>query len=397
MDTNSQVIVVGAGIGGLTLALACAQQGFVVTVCEQSCAIKEVGAGLQMSPNAMKVLDALGVAAILKASAFVPEQASIRDYQSGHYYLQLPLGDEVVSRYGAPYWHVHRADLLKALLSCCQRLGVEVILSAKLVDYQETTTEVVAQFEDGRELRSKLLVGADGIHSKLCERMFGAQPAKFTGQVAWRGVVPVERLGNVHVAPDACVWAGPGRHLVSYFLDGGKLVNFVAVEERQDWRNESWSEEGDVKALRKAFSGWHPDVSGLLEQVDQTFLWALYGRKPLDNWYKGRCVLLGDACHPMLPFMAQGAAMAIEDGMALARHLAKDKNQRNPTEAFAQYEVERKQRTTKIQTMSANNASLYHMSGPLGLAKLKVLSQLSRFAPSLVQGKLDPVYGYVSV
>ncbi|TYL47011.1 FAD-dependent oxidoreductase [Marinomonas sp. IMCC 4694] len=392
MNKVSQVVIVGAGIGGLCAALALAKQGVQVVVCEQALALGEVGAGLQISPNAFKVLRDLGLESALKPFAFVPQNAAIRDYKTGEYYLKIPLAQAAEKRYQAPYWHLHRADLHQVLVDACSAAGVAIWLGAVVSRYQEDTSSgrICAVLQDGRECSADLLIGADGLHSAVRRQMLGPEKPTFMGQVAWRGVIPVSAL-NVVIQPDACVWAGPGRHLVSYYVRGGEWVNFVAVEERDDWQSESWREEGSIEELKRAFAGWHPEVTELLGSATSTFLWALNGRTELPTWSQGRAVLLGDACHPMLPFMAQGAAMAIEDAAVLVRYVCSF----DVADALARYEQVRKPRTTKVQNLSKANAGLYHMHGGVfGKAKLKALKVASRFAPVMVHSTLDDVYGH---
>ncbi len=390
MDQLKRVVIAGAGIGGLTAALALAKQGVDVVVCEQASQLGEVGAGLQVSPNASRVLIKLGLADALKSKVFEPDYASIRDYRSGEYYLKAPLGKGAEIQYRAPYWHVHRADLHAILAEACQVHGVDILLNATVSGYQQEQAGVVLQLQDGRSVQADLLIGADGIHSAVRTQLLGPEKPTFMGQVAWRGVIPVEAL-SVNVKPEACVWAGPGKHLVTYYLRGGHDVNFVAVEERSDWRSESWREEGDVAQLRRAFAGWHSDVTDLLAAAKSSFLWSLNGRTELPTWHDEGVVLLGDACHPMLPFMAQGAAMAIEDAYVLADQLS----QNAVSTALMNYEAIRKPRATKIQQMSAANAGLYHMHGGLfGKAKLKGLQMATAVAPNLIQSKLDFVFGH---
>jgi len=389
-----QVLIVGAGIGGLTAALAFAKHGVEITVCERAGSIDEVGAGLQMSPNAMKVLRALGLEEELSKYAFVPQHAAIRDFKTGEYYLKSALGEEIENRHGAPYWHLHRADLQRVLLEACEAVGVNIMLNAAVSHYSEMLADnrIQVTLENGRTLFTHLVVGADGIHSTIREQMLGPEKPTFMKQVAWRGLIPVSEL-SIDIQADACVWAGPNRHFVSYYVRGGEFVNFVAVEEREDWTSESWREEGDIKQLQGAFADWHPEVSELVKSAKSSFLWALNGREELPVWYKERAVLLGDACHPMLPFMAQGAAMAIEDAYVLVEKL----DQAIHVESgLNDYEKARKPRTTKIQQMSKMNAGLYHMEGGalLGKAKLKALQTAARFAPKIIQSKLDGVYGH---
>lgn len=386
-------MVAGAGIGGLCAALALSKRGFVVEVYEQSQQLAEVGAGLQLSPNAMQVLHALGVAEAVKAKAFRPEAAVMRHFQSGKNYFTVPLGDAANRKYTADYLHVHRADLHQALYFACINHGVTIQLGQAVQGYQQSPQSLTVQCTDQQSIQADVLIGADGIKSKVQASMLGETPAQFTGQVAWRGVVATNKLPKGLIKPKANLWVGPGQHFVSYYLRGGDLVNFVAVQERQDWQKESWNEPGDINELRAAFTGWHPEVSELLAVTEQCFLWALFDRPPLQQWTDRRVALLGDACHPMLPFLAQGAAMAIEDSYALAHYLA---NENDVPKALQKYQNIRLARTSKIQHNARLNAALYHMNSPMERAKLAVLSGLSslNLSDRLAANKLDSVYAY---
>jgi len=234
-----------------------------------------------------------------------------------------------------------------------------------------------------------MVIGADGLRSALRGQMLGGDTPRFTGQVAYRAVLEAE--GAPPVAPGPTVWIGPGRHLVSYPLRGGRSVNVVAVEARNDWRCESWVEPGDPDALRRGFAGWCPEVAALLARVETCHLWALFDRAPLPRWSDGRVGLLGDACHPTLPFMAQGAAMAIEDAWVLADAL----EGRTPQDALKAYEFARKPRTSRLQNIARRNGALYHLSGPLGAAGVRARLGLARRLPAGLQlAPLDRVYGY---
>jgi salicylate hydroxylase len=390
---SKKIVIAGAGIGGLCAALALAKRGFLVAVYEQSPQLGEVGAGLQLSPNAMHVLQALGVSEQIKAKAFRPKSAVMRHYQTGKTYFTVPLGDAATQKYGADYLHIHRADLHNVLYDACKDLNVSIHLSHAIQSYQQSPQYLTIQFENGESLKADLLIGADGIKSKVQACMLGQTPAHFTGQVAWRGVVAADKLPKGLIKPNANLWVGPGKHFVSYYLRGGDLVNFVAVLERSDWQKESWSESGDINELRDTFSGWHPEVTELLAASEQCFLWALFDRQPLTQWTSQNVALLGDACHPMLPFLAQGAAMAIEDSYALAHCLAKENDSHA---ALIAYQDIRLVRTRDIQLKARQNASLYHMSSPIEQAKLAVLSGLSSIglSDSVAANKLDSIYSY---
>jgi 2-polyprenyl-6-methoxyphenol hydroxylase and related FAD-dependent oxidoreductases len=385
-----RVVISGAGIGGLATALSCAKQGFDVTVLEQAKEIKEVGAGLQMSPNAMKVLQALDVSERLASVSFSPEYAGIRHYQTGAYFLKSPLGEAAVHRYDAPYWHLHRADLISVLYQACLENQVDIKLNTQVTGYQNQPKQVEVQTNQGK-ITADILVGADGIKSTTRQAMKGEEAVEFTGQVAWRGTINTKQHPDLHIPPEACVWAGPAKHLVTYYLRGGDLINFVAVEEKADWQHENWRQEGDINTLRASFSGWHPTVTKLLEACDESFIWALNSRPQLDSWRDGRVVLLGDACHPMLPFMAQGAAMAIEDAYVLSKSL----KEHGDDIGLNHYQDARIPRTRAIQAMSKSNTSLFHMhGGAVGALRLNAVRLATRFMPSVANTKLDPVYGY---
>ncbi|MCF2948566.1 FAD-dependent monooxygenase [Paraglaciecola aquimarina] len=391
------IAISGAGIGGLCAALALVKRGFQVDIFERSTEIAEVGAGLQLSPNAMHVLTDLDVAENIKKVAFQPDSAVMRHYQTGDEYFSVPLKKVCIEKYGADYLHIHRADLQQVLYQACINNGVNIHLGQGVKAYQQVDNKVSIEFENGSTQLADILIGADGIRSNVQACMLGPQNPDFTGQVAWRGTIPTNQLPKGLVKPNANLWVGPGKHFVSYYLRGGDLVNFVAVEERSDWHNESWNEKGDVSQLRETFKGWHPEVTELLEATDSCFVWALYGRKPLVKWVDKNVALLGDACHPMLPFLAQGAAMAIEDSYVLAACLSQSLTKSSNTQqALLRYQNQRMQRATDIQQGASHNSALYHMSTPVERAKLSVLKGLSTLGLSnkLAAQKLESIYGY---
>lgn len=382
------VVICGAGIGGLTASLVMARQGCRVTVVEQADGISEVGAGLQLSPNAMHVLNALGVGETIVQRGFEPEAATIRHHASGRVLTHIALQEICASRYGASYIHIHRADLVEILHDAALDAGIVLRLGEKAKSVTDDGTKAVL-LTSRNEYTSDLLVGADGLRSIVRQSIMGQYHPTFTGQVAWRGVVPTEAVPDGLVRPDATVWSGPGRHLVTYYLKGGSLINFVAVEERSDWQDPSWTSVGDIARLRRAFSGWHPDVTSLLDAVPETFIWALFGLPVLTRWSKGPITLLGDAVHPTLPFMAQGAAMAIEDAWVLSKCL-----ESGPVpEALAQYENIRKPRTIMLQRRARKNAKLFHRDNGILDVWQRAKLNASSFVPSLALKQLDPIYG----
>jgi salicylate hydroxylase len=384
-----QAVVAGAGIGGLAAALALAKSGWLVEVVEAAAGVREVGAGLQMSPNAMRVLAHLGVAARIEAEGFEPQAAELRHWRTGALHGRVALAGAARARWGMPYVHVHRADLQATLLEAAGKAGVGVTTGTRVTGYGEGGR--VVETTDGPR-PADLMVGADGIRSVVRAAMLGEAAPRVTGQVAWRATVPADRLPDGLVPPVAAVFCGPGRHAITYRLRGGRLVNLVAVEERVGWAEEDWRQPGDPAELARAFAGWAPIVTGVIGAVEECHLWGLFDRDPLPRWTEGCVALMGDAAHPMLPFMAQGAAQAIEDAAALARHLAGAATPDVVPGRLAAYAAERRPRTAAIQAASRSNARLYHLHGTASL-KLAVLRAL----PGLMRARLDPVYGHDAV
>jgi len=387
-----RALIAGGGIAGMAAALALARAGWAVTVCEEAAAPGEVGAGLQMSPNAAKVLRWLGVLDAVAATAFRPEAAGMRDGVSGARIFRVPLGNRAEARWGAPYLHVHRADLLAALTNAAEAAGATIRGASRVSGFVIRPEGPVLRLAGGERLEGDLAIGADGIRSALRAQINGPEDPKFSGQIAWRGLIPADRLPPGLVAPEATVWAGEGRHLVTYYLRGGALVNFVAVEEREAWTAEGWSAEGDPDELRYAFAGWHGDVTGLLAEVETTFLWGLFGRPEQVRWSDGPVALIGDAAHPMLPFLAQGAAMALEDVAVLVRALQGDDS---IAEALLAYEERRWPRVTRVQSRSRANGNFFHKRPGAGLlGHWKLVAAVSDLVPGLAARQLDWLYGH---
>ena len=355
-------LIVGGGIGGITAALALAKRGCRATVFEQSTEFQNVGAGIQLSPNCTRVLHHLGLQQALRDCAFVPEGTQFRHWKTGRVIAESRLGDQALGRYGYPYYHVHRRDLMDILRKAASASSlIDWVDGASVTDFSESDTSLDLVV-NRKDFSADVLIGADGIHSNVRERLFGSDAPTFTGNVAWRTLVPVERLDAGAVPPVASVWWGPGKHFVHYYVRGGDLVNCVCVVEKNGWETEAWTAKGSVDELQNDFAGWHEDIQHLIENVDADSLykWALHDRAPLTHWSKGRVSLLGDACHPTLPFMAQGAAMAIEDGAVLADCLAFGSD---PAASLAKYGTLRKPRTATVQAASRRNARLFHLSG----------------------------------
>ena len=354
--------VVGGGIGGLAAALSLHRAGFDVHVYEQAGSVSEIGAGIQVSPNATRVLHGLGLGDDLAAMGVPALAVHQRRWDDGHTLVRTPLADAAVDAFGFAWYQMHRADLLTSLLQALPPERVHV--GHRLVGLVDRGDAVEADFENGKYVLVDVLVGADGIHSTVQRILFGPRDAHFTGCAAYRGLIPAERLSDLDLEVTCDVWLGPGRHFVHYFVRNTQLFNFVTAVEQDSWTGESWTDKADVATVLTEFDGWHPQVRTIINAVDEIFIWALFDRPPLERWSVGRTTLLGDACHPMLPFMAQGAAQAIEDGATLTACLARTSGEDIPA-ALHRYEQLRLPRTSRVQAMSAANKTRFHLpDGP---------------------------------
>jgi salicylate hydroxylase len=355
---KKKILIAGAGIGGLTAALACLRLGFDVEVYEQASELKEVGAGLQLSANGNRVLYELGLESELKRLSCEATGKEIRLWNTGETWKLFDLGSESVARYGYPYFTVYRPDLLRVLIDAVRTIKSDAVhLKARCQSFEQDEDCVTLRFEDGTVARGDALIGADGVHSKIRQALFGKDNPEFTGLMAWRGVIDMERLPEHMRRQVGTNWVGPGGHVVNYALNAGRLMNFVGIRERNDWQIESWNQAGTSEECAADFVGWNEDIQQMIQAIDVPYKWALMTRAPLPKWSVGRVSLLGDACHSTLPFLAQGAVMSIEDGFILARALVAYLD--IPT-ALQRYEAARHERTTRIVEGAAGNAKRFH-------------------------------------
>jgi salicylate hydroxylase len=386
------VILVGAGIGGLTAALALSDRGVAVTLLEQTDAIQAVGAGIQLSANATRLLFRLGLEAPLRAVACAPEAVEVRDQSTAALNLRTRLGGFGEARWGAPYLQVHRADLQRLLLDAMtSRRAIDLRLGAKVDAVDQDSARAHVRLAGGEVIGGDAVIGCDGIHSKVRAALWGDVKARFVGQAAWRGLAPADPSSLAARSPLAGVWTAADRHFVHYPVRGGALINVVGVVEQRRWRTESWTAEADRSLFAKAFQGWPAPVPDLIAAVQTPWLFAIHDRTPLARWSRDRISLLGDAAHPAPPFLAQGAAMAIEDGEALARHIA---SAADVATAFIAYEDERKPRTAKVQAWSRRNARLFHLPSLAARGLFGAAAQVDRLTGAAPEARLDWLYGY---
>jgi len=361
VSEKPKVLIAGAGLGGIAAAGCLLQKGYRVRVFEQAAELGEVGAGIHLSANAVKVLWHLGLTDDLEKIGSKPKAYIFRLFHSGEVLQTFALGEEHYRLNGAPYYHFHRADLHDLLARRVQQLDPEAIaLHSTVEGFTQTGSTVVLHFRGGRREVGDLLIGADGIKSVIREQILGATEAHFTGDTAWRVLVPKGRLGNDFKDRVITVWVGPGAHAVTYYVRGGDLLNFVGLVENPNWKIESWVVKSDWSEMRDDFSAWNSDVRRIIDNADkdQCYRWALFDRPSANRWSQGHVTLLGDSAHPMLPYLAQGAAMAIEDAAVLTRCLDMFDS---IEEALAVYQRNRISRTDRVVQESSANGQLFHL------------------------------------
>ncbi len=349
------VLIVGAGLGGLATALALQRRGIRVSIYEQARKLEEVGAGLALASNATLILKALGLGSVLDDLGVVPEHGAVKHYRTGRTLVDIPRGATQIERFGAAYCQILRSDLHEALTAAVRSVDRDCLhLGCALLDFGQDESGVTALFANGVTARGDVLIGADGIRSTVRARLFGVEDPRYTGYVAWRGLVPMERLTAAMVVPDTAVWIGPGHFLTRYKVRRGTLLNYIAIARTRSWVEESWSVPSTVEALLSEFREFEPTARSILMATppDQCFKWGIFDRDPLPAWTTGRVTLLGDAAHPTTPFLGQGAAMALEDAMVLARAI---EAAGSVSEALGRYEQARVSRANGVLLASRDN------------------------------------------
>lgn len=352
-----RVVIAGAGIGGLTAAIALVRRGIEVVVCERAESFAPVGAGIQLGPNATRVFRSLGLEPAMRPFVSEATGKEVRLWNTGEIWPLFDLGEDCRRRFGAPYWTVHRGDLHRILAEELERLSSGAIRMGHAAEDVTPDHESVTLRTSRGAIAGDVVIAADGVHSTLRDALFRSPKARFTGLMAWRGLAPMAKLPEDLRRPVGANWIGPGAHVITYPVRGGKLLNFVGVVESAEWTSESWSEVGAHAECAAAFQGWHPHVQTIISAVGTPYRWALVEREPLGTWTRGRVALLGDACHATLPFLAQGAGMAIEDGLVLAGCLS---GTCGPEAALPRYAALRKPRADAVIKGSSANIGRFH-------------------------------------
>ena len=353
-----KVLIAGGGIGGITAMLALRQRGIDVELFEQTAAFGQVGAGLQVSSNSARILLKLGLGEALKRVATYPEGRDYRGWDTGERLYYTPLGQKAEAHFGAPYYAAHRAELLDVLLSGLGARGCRLGSRVERVDQDQNGVSLT--LADGSTAQGDILIGADGIHSTVRAQLFGKELPRYTGNVAWRGLVPAERVAHLDLGSVVGVWMGPNRSIVQYYVSAGKTFNWIGISRSSQPAQESWLAEGRAEDALAEYDGWHSTIRTIIAETPKILRQALYDREPLPDWQVGRVVLMGDAAHPMMPFYAQGGAQSIEDAYVLAGCIAEAQDR--PLDALARFVRMRQPRTAWMQGLARREEELYQMN-----------------------------------
>ena len=390
MPRTPRVAIVGGGIGGLATALALERRGAETIVCEQSGALSEIGAGLNLTPNTVKALRSLGLNDAVEGIGYETDFLNIRNWKSGRFTSRQRRGD-YRREFGAPNLSAHRADLIRILAEALK--STDIRLGERCVSVQGNTRNAVARFADGSEIEADIVVGADGIHSVVRKSLFGADAPRFTGCICWRGMAEAAAVPRDIPVSDGALWMGPHGHVVHYPVRRGELINIVAHLDSDAWTEESWTQECDVSEPMQAYGEWSPALTRLFPYSKHWYKWALYDREPLRAWNQGRATLLGDSAHAMLPYLGQGAAMAIEDGCVLAAMIARDGDDLDA--ALAGYERLRVPRSRAAVMGSRARAEENHLTSRWARLKRDLkFAWRDRFGADKTAFQVAWLYGY---
>jgi len=391
------ILIAGGGIGGLAAALTLSRNGHRVRVFDDRAPdAADVGAGIQLSPNATRVLASWGLGEAVDAQAFYPQRISLRDGRTRRRLMSLTLGEKLRARHGFPYLHIHRGDmrriLLEAVIAAC---GDVVSAGTRVTGLSQVEGRPRLHLADGMHAEGDVVIGADGLRSAIRHVLFGADRPRFTGYVAWRGLADAARARHLNIEPEAASFMAPGAHAVTYFVRGGHAVNFVGVFERTDPPEEIWENEGARAMLARDMAPFHEDLRELSSLIERPLLWPLFDRMALPRWSAGCATLLGDACHPMLPFLAQGACMAIEDAAVLARCLENVSGANAISGALQRYEQARKARTARVQAEARAQGKFFHAKAtPMRGLTRTIMGLGSGLAPNLALSRYDWLWGH---
>lgn len=388
----AKIAVIGGGLGGAAAALALHRRGYEVALYEKAPELGEIGAGLNLSPNAMKAFRYLGIEDQAVETGYQAREQVIRSFRSGRVIARPRRAGDIAEKYGAEFITMHRADLLNLLVSA---LPDRLFHTDAACTGAETRNGVaLARFADGREIEADIVIGSDGIHSAVRDSVFGKTEPRFTGCICWRGLVHRDALPDPAFAQQMQAWWGPHGHIVHYPVRrDGELVNFVAHYDSDGWTGESWTYECDRSELMETYAGWNADLLGLIESSDRYYKWALYDRDPLASWIDGRVALLGDSAHPMLPYLGQGGCMAIEDGCVLAEAISRSPGDLDT--ALSEYQRVRKPRATRAQFGSRFRARQNHLVSPWARFRRDVkMAWNSRFGADSSAGQASAFYEY---
>jgi salicylate hydroxylase len=391
MSTPRHILIAGGGIGGLAAALSLLERGFRVSVFERVPELREIGAGFHCTPNGTRVLYGLGLKEDIQRVAVRLEERDIKLWNTARAWPLAGHGAQSEARYGAPYLLFHRGDLHAILVEAVRRRQPDALhVDARCVDFTDDGAGVAVHLENGKRFAGDALIGADGVHSMVRKKLFGPDRPRFTGEIAWRGLIPVARLPERMRARLTSNWIGPSGSVTVYPVRRGELLNFVGLVERDDWRVESWIEQGSIGECERDFRGWHDDVHLMIKNIETPFKWALFLRDPLERWSVGRVTLLGDACHPMVPYLGQGANMALEDAFILARCLSEHDD---IASALSRYEAARRSRTTEMVVQSSQQSKRIH-DPILADPEAAVRYIETNWAPEKVKGRYDWIFEY---